>query len=326
MRYDKSRPSSGLFVLSVWSVIRMKTRCVSEEKSGITVLPCSRFGFPCPAARNGPAYNLRRHVSQVRLAFIGLVFAAFGVSACKPPDNNDQTTVTLRVLTYNIHHGAGESGEIDLERIAAVIRSVDPDVVTLQEVDQGTERASGVMQAEKLGELTGLDAYFSESLPYGGGSYGNAILTRLPVNGFRRHFLPNAEDHEPRSAGILAVEANGVPIRFVSTHFNHRSAELRLEQARELRRLLGTGNGATIVAGDLNATPESAVLESLQTWLAMAFAENPEPTSPARNPKAKIDYVLMDRKSAWTVLETRVLEESEASDHRAVLAVLELKK
>jgi endonuclease/exonuclease/phosphatase (EEP) superfamily protein YafD len=42
----------------------------------------------------------------------------------------------LRVLTYNIHHGVGEDGVLDLERIARVIADSGADVIGLQEVDR----------------------------------------------------------------------------------------------------------------------------------------------------------------------------------------------
>ena len=47
----------------------------------------------------------------------------------------------IRVLSYNIHHGAGVDGKLDLPRIAGVITAVKPDLVALQEVDRNTERA-----------------------------------------------------------------------------------------------------------------------------------------------------------------------------------------
>ena len=51
-----------------------------------------------------------------------------------PHRKTDETI--LRVLSYNIHHAAGTDGKLDLTRIANVINSVKPDVVSLQEVDQ----------------------------------------------------------------------------------------------------------------------------------------------------------------------------------------------
>ena len=61
--------------------------------------------------------------------------------------------LTLRVLTYNIHHGEGADGRVDLARLAGVVTSVHPDLVALQEVDEGTERASGVDELAELARL-----------------------------------------------------------------------------------------------------------------------------------------------------------------------------
>ena len=41
---------------------------------------------------------------------------------------------SLRVMSYNIHHGEGTDGEFDLQRIADVINARRPDLVALQEV------------------------------------------------------------------------------------------------------------------------------------------------------------------------------------------------
>ena len=48
------------------------------------------------------------------------------------------------------------------------------------------------------------------------------------------------------------------------------------------------------------------------------------PTSPVVNPRRQIDYVLYRPGNRWRVVEVRVLDEAVASDHRPVLAVLEV--
>ena len=55
----------------------------------------------------------------------------------------------IRVLSYNIRHGEGMDGKIDLNRIASTINSVSPDIVSLQEVDDRRERTGGVDQVER---------------------------------------------------------------------------------------------------------------------------------------------------------------------------------
>jgi endonuclease/exonuclease/phosphatase family metal-dependent hydrolase len=63
-----------------------------------------------------------------------------------------------------------------------------------------------------------------------------------------------------------------------------------------------------------------------------AFAENwklaneqPLPTFPAAKPEKQIDYILVRPANRWEVVEVRVLDEAVASDHRGLLAVLQLK-
>ena len=66
--------------------------------------------------------------------------------------SGDETPpMMLRVLTYNIHHGEGTDGRFDLPRLAGVMKSVQPDLVALQEVDEGTTRSGAVRQLAVLG-------------------------------------------------------------------------------------------------------------------------------------------------------------------------------
>jgi len=141
----------------------------------------------------------------------------------------------LRVAAYNIKHGQGMDGEVDLERVADVLRALDADVITLQEMDRGVERTEGVDQATRLGELLGMDAYFGDFMPYQGGHYGMAVLSRLPVVASRNHRLPDGD--EPRSAleVRVAVGSGGTEVSVVGIHF-YRTVEERLAQAKALWR------------------------------------------------------------------------------------------
>ena len=71
---------------------------------------------------------------------------------------------TLRVLTYNIHHGAGVDGKLDLKRIASVITGSKADIVALQEVDRNTARAGKVDQVAELARLTKMNALFGPNI------------------------------------------------------------------------------------------------------------------------------------------------------------------
>lgn len=248
---------------------------------------------------------------------IGLAIFVTMMTAPDPP--------TLRVLTYNIHHGQGEDGVFDLERIARVIKSVKPDLVALQEVDKGTERSSGVDQATVLGELTGMHVVFGEAMPYEGGSYGEAVLSRWPIVSSQAHALPYQDDQEPRAALVVRVKpGGGLPeLLFVGTHLCHQSDQTRLWQCGMLNTLFVNSTLPVVLAGDLNANPGSRPMRELLSsgWID-ADAVEARPTSPSSSPRRRIDYVLYRSADPWKVVSVEVLDEPVASDHAPVFVVL----
>ena len=72
----------------------------------------------------------------------------------------------LRLVAYNIHHGEGMDGKLDLERIARVIAAEKPDLVALQEVDKGCKRSGSIDQAAKLAEFLKMDHRFGKFMDY----------------------------------------------------------------------------------------------------------------------------------------------------------------
>jgi endonuclease/exonuclease/phosphatase family metal-dependent hydrolase len=220
----------------------------------------------------------------------------------------------VRILTYNIRHCQGMDGKVDVERIAAVIRSVKPDIVALQEVDRNVGRSGRVDQAEELGRLTGMKAIFGRAIDLDAGQYGNAVLTRLPVRGWSNYPLPGAE---PRA--LLEIEFEG--FRFFATHFDvGRDESRRIESVAEINR---RAKGAAVLAGDLNAVLESGPLKALAAGWKIAGEGQSLPTIPSPAPARQIDFVLLRPADGWRVMEVRVLDEPVASDHRPLLSVLD---
>ncbi|MEW4530717.1 endonuclease/exonuclease/phosphatase family protein [Maioricimonas sp. JC845] len=234
----------------------------------------------------------------------------------------------LRVLSYNIHHAEGVDGKLDLERIAGVIRAVEPDLVALQEVDSNVRRSESVDQPAELARLTGMEGVFGGNIELQGGGYGNAVLSRLPIVRHENHRLPRFDNGEQR--GVLEVEVT-LPgdrgrLLLLATHFDHRRNEReRIASAEAINRMVAKRSGLpALLAGDLNALPESETLRVLGRQWTRSNAEV-QPTFPAQKPNRQIDYVLFRPEGRWKVVETKVLDESVASDHRAFLAVLELR-
>ena len=232
---------------------------------------------------------------------------------------------TLRVVSYNIHHGRGTDGRIDLPRLARVIGELEPDLVALQEVDVGTKRCGGVDQAAELGRLTKLSYAFGKAMDFDGGAYGVAVLSRFKIVTSVSHALPAASGHEPRVALETTIATpDGASLRFICTHLDHtRGTEVRMSQAAKLNELFGQPTTERIIlAGDLNARPTADEMQLLfQDWRP-ASLKSPAPTYPSRQPRLQIDYVLLHKSSAWRVPQTRVADQPIASDHAPLIAEL----
>jgi len=233
----------------------------------------------------------------------------------------------IRVLTYNIRHGEGMDGKVDLDRIAAVIRDARPDLVALEEVDQGTQRTKHVDQPAELARLTGMQSVFGHNIDFQGGGYGTAVLCRLPIQSQENHklksFYKGTKDHpEQRGVQLIGLGSGKVTMAFLCTHLDYRQDDSeRFASVGTIDELADKySNLPIILAGDLNALPDSRVIAELDKSWRRAVT-NDLLTFPADAPKRLIDYVYFRPVDGWEIVEARVIEEPTASDHRPLLVV-----
>ncbi len=244
---------------------------------------------------------------------------AYGAASAS---KGDSSVRTLRVLSYNIHHGRGMDDKVDLQRIAKVIRDARPDLVALQEVDRGTTRTAKADQTAELARLTGLHGSFGKAIDYAGGDYGQAILSRFPIGETKIHWLPGEPDRERRIAFEAVTEVDGRKIRFVTTHLHHANDTFRQRQAEKINEIYGEDATLTILAGDLNAYPESEPLKILKKFWTVANDAPGLVSFPAEKPNRLIDYVILKPAKGIEMTERRVIDEPMASDHRPVIVEL----
>jgi endonuclease/exonuclease/phosphatase family metal-dependent hydrolase len=259
---------------------------------------------------------------MLRVAIVAVLLLG---CAQKPPPERAQarTSATWRIVSYNIHHGRGMDERVDLERIADVLRRLDPDVVALQEVDERVERSGGVDQAARLGTLLGMSHAFGSFMDYQGGRYGMAILSHCQIRRMESVRLP--EGNEPRVALVAEVAAlDGGVLTVVDVHFDWVADDgFRFAQAGQVARYLDGLAGRWIVIGDFNDQPGSRTLDLFHTRAAEAAKpRDRRSTFPSDDPRREIDFIFAAPRGAWTVRSVEVVAESVASDHRPVLAVL----
>jgi endonuclease/exonuclease/phosphatase family metal-dependent hydrolase len=228
----------------------------------------------------------------------------------------------INVMSYNIKHGHGNDGVVDLARAAAVIESVSPDVVTLQEVDEGCGRSGGIDQAAWLGERLGMHFAFGPFMDYDGGRYGMAVLSRLPIVSSHNIVLPPGA--EPRSALAVRLQlADGSEVVVVGIHL-YATAEQRLAQAKTIVAAFADEEAPVILSGDFNSRPGSPVMRLFEEqWMNPDKGED-RFTIPSHKPSREIDFIMYRAPHTSRVLRVDVMEEALVSDHRPLILELEV--
>lgn len=226
----------------------------------------------------------------------------------------------LSVATWNIHKGIGRDRRRDLDRTAAVIGEIAPDIIALQEADTRFFGRKGLLDLEALARNHGLVA-----VPLPGGSaahgwHGNVLLLReAEVDAVHRIDLPGLE---PRGALIADLRHQGLPLRVIGAHLGLLSGS-RAAQTRHLTAVLaGMDQRPTLLMGDMNEwrTPGSAALRHLAPHFRDSVAL---PSFPARYPLAPLDRMMVSgsaRLRDGAVHDTPLARR--ASDHLPVTARL----
>jgi len=225
----------------------------------------------------------------------------------------------IRVVSYNIHHGVGMDGKLDLKRIAEVIKKEKPDFVALQEVDNMVGRSGMVDQVAVLAKMLGMYHAFGKCIDLQGGGYGNAVLSKHPITNTVIHRLPGSGE----SRAVLEVETkiNEKKLSLASVHFDWSTEKVRMMQAKAVEKIFAAHKHPVILLGDFNAKPESKTMTFLaKTWTIVPKTGD-KLTSPANKPRNEIDYILTRGFDA-SKATCRVINAPIASDHRPLTGLI----
>lgn len=239
------------------------------------------------------------------------------------PAATQQQTGTLRVMTFNV-----KSCTLGIDRVAEAIRRAQPDIVALQEVDNGTTRAGGVDQARELAQKAGYPyARHVPATTMFGGEYGMAILSRFPITSLTRQRLPVEPGMEPRVVAHVVLEVGGTEVSLYKAHLSPmpQRSTLRAEQAAVVARLMAADPRPKILMGDLNDVATSPAVQLLtrrlqDSWAVAGHGHAGTYPLPLVG-TFRYDYVLPS--SEFEVRQTFVME-GNASDHYPVVTDLAL--
>jgi endonuclease/exonuclease/phosphatase family metal-dependent hydrolase len=276
----------------------------------------------------------------------------------KGRDHFPRFTGRLRIGAFNIAHGGGtgnnywQTGKREnylrrLDRIADLLSEQDLAIVVLNEIDFDSFRTGGINQAEHIAKRAGFPFRVEQrnidaALPFVGHRYGNAVLSRFPVQATRVILFPGHSTWETllfgKKQGLLCTIrlSENYRIGLVAVHFEHRLESTRIRAARNIEVARRRSPLPFVLAGDFNSTvvgfPEATPDEHGQTavsWLLStgAYATRPsgQPqetdfTSPSIEPFRVIDWILVP--ATWDIVSKTVID-AKLSDHLPV--VMEIK-
>lgn len=240
----------------------------------------------------------------------------------------------IRIVTWNIHKGiGGVDRRYRLERVVDTLLELRPDVLLMQEVDEGVPRSRGERQVDLIGDALGLEHRIY--LPHKSltrGHYGNAIVTRYPLEHTgkldlgKRLRIKRAALHARMSLPLSVSGKRHLHLWIYNVHLGLEEWERR----DQLRRVLDwhaahhptCPDTAVLVAGDFNDVWNSlgkTVLEpeGFRGQRARAL------TFPAFRPLRPLDAVFV--RGPAHLDSVRAIHDGEAaraSDHLPLLALL----
>ena len=228
----------------------------------------------------------------------------------------------LRVASYNIHQCVGSDGRRMPDRVAAVLREIDADVVGLQEVDARPGPGSESMQMQYLANALGLHAVAGPTILRQDGHYGNALLSRRAVLDVR-HVDLTVYRREPRAAIDADLDVDGRVVRVIVTHLGLLPGERRTQVRRLLDAMGGNHPSALVLCGDIN---EWFDVGRPLRWLHARLGRiGHVSTFPAVFPVFALDRLWVNPRAALARVTAHASKAARlASDHLPLVADIEL--
>jgi len=231
----------------------------------------------------------------------------------------------LRILHWNVHSWRDASGAQNLNSVISLAREVEPDVVSLVEVDEpwGMPSILGEL-ADHLNYSWVLSPSFEFGTDNTSGGFGNAILTRIPILAVQHwdllrasHPYDGTEQSEPRTVISVKLGSSSRSLWVGSTHLPRSDESARAKALHRLARHVERLDDPWIICGDFNV--EARFWRD--NYPSYLVNPNPErPTYPAHRPIESIDYFIG---SPDIFIKAEVLPAT-GSDHLPVAATVSL--
>ena len=233
---------------------------------------------------------------------------------------------TLRVVTYNIHRGRGLDGRTQPHRAIDVLRSLNADIIALQEVIGAGPNGSS--QAEEIGAGLGMGWVMASVRHLRGHQFGNVVLSKFPIKQHYQYDL-SWKTCEPRCCQRVDLAIEDDTLHLFNVHLGtafreRRDQALRLATVVHDRRI----QAPKIVLGDFNewsgGIATASLSEKLQAIDLSVYLRRKR-TYPGILPFLHLDHIYYEGHVDIAGVEIpRTRKSLIASDHLPFLAEFEI--
>lgn len=222
----------------------------------------------------------------------------------------------IRVATWNIHGCVDRRGRYRPAEIAAVLATIDADILALQEIDARKQDPANTDVYALVAKAAGPHAAFAATIDSPAGSYGHMLLSRHPIDGEDILDLPRI-DSERRKAIRARIRTIAGHVDVVATHLGFRRRE-QVAQMQALAATIGRPCRPTVLLGDLNERRHRGCAHRL---LKHSFqSTRRHATFPSPWPVLPLDQIWF---SGFRLIDSRIHRQARAfSDHLPLVAEL----
>jgi endonuclease/exonuclease/phosphatase family metal-dependent hydrolase len=241
---------------------------------------------------------------------------------------------TLSILSYNIHQGADEPGNLNFEGQLSVIQNLNPDILALQESDTARIANGNTDIVRYISNNLGYYSYFGPKTVTG--TFGIALLSKYPILNARTFYMECVEE---QTAAIWAqIQVGTTTFNVFVTHLgNYRNTSLgdgtQIVQQENILTV-ATGKENVILMGDFNFEPNTEqyniTIAKFYDSYELVLAANPanavvDPNLPGERiiPDERIDHLFVSHELNESMTYVHYTG-GFASDHPALYATMNL--
>jgi len=264
-----------------------------------------------------PVIDLQSKIISIVVVFVAIL-SLTGAYVITPIPITPETTTSIRVMTYNIQQGYNEDGIKNFDGQLEVFRSINPDIIGLQECDTTRIAGGNIDVVRYFANNLRMHSYYGPKTVTG--TFGIALLSKYPIKNPKTFFMYSKGE---QTATIEAqIQVSTTLFNVYVTHLGNDGP--LVQQEAIVDEIKGKSN--IILVGDFNFRPNTlqynlTTLILNDSWLYADAADVDYLDDLEYNINQRIDHIFM---SPGTVVSECHYIVSKESDHPALWVEIKL--